>query len=209
MTLLRTEVLITKADLGFATIHGEIMIIEFIETRRTETSRIGGSEAEIAWGIHQRGLRRKMVVERLMMRQSKAQGECEVALQLRLVLGIGCERIHMLIDIARGSVEILLSPVGSEDGGRMFGQRENRLHITLHHQLFLGLHIIAYGIGLGCHIVLLTIAETIDGKVGLQRVLGIKFIDTTQVPAEALIAHLVVVATRDVLTGFRTIGNLI
>ena len=72
MALLWFEVAIAKADLRLTTIHREVVVIEFIKSRRTETSRIGGTEAETAWCIHQCDFGCQMVVESLVMRQSQA-----------------------------------------------------------------------------------------------------------------------------------------
>ena len=59
------------------------------------------------------------------------------------------------------------------------------------------------------HIVLLAIAEAVDGEVGLQRVLGSKLIDASNVPSEALVAHLVVGAALDVFTAVWTVGDFV
>ena len=185
------------------------MIVEFVESWCTETCRIGGTETEITRGIHQRSLRREMVVECLVMSIAQAKSQHQITSKFSLMLGIGRQRIDIFVYISRCSCKILLAPVGSEDGCRMLRKTENRFHVAFHHTLFLRLHIVTNSIGIRLHIVLLAIAEPVDRKIGLQRVLGIELIDTTQVPAEALIAHLVIVATRNVLTGFRTIGNLI
>ena len=69
--MLRLQVLIAETDLRLATIHGEIVVIEFVESWGTEACRVSSTESEIARGIHQRRLRRQMVVERFMM--GKAQ----------------------------------------------------------------------------------------------------------------------------------------
>ena len=58
-----------------------------------------------------------MVVEGLVMCQTQAEGGREVFQELDLVLGIGCEGIDLLIDVTRGGCEMILSPVGTEDGG--------------------------------------------------------------------------------------------
>ena len=76
------------------------MVVEFVKPRGTETGRVSGTEAEIAWCIHQRHLGRQMVVESLMVRQSQTDGSRQVLEEFLLVLGIGCQGIDALIDIA-------------------------------------------------------------------------------------------------------------
>ena len=99
--------------------------------------------------------------------------------------------------------------VCSEDGGRVGREAEDGFQLAFHRTLLLRLHIVADGIGLGLHVVLFTIAETVDGEVGLQRILRGKFVDTSNVPAEPLVTHLIICATRDIGTSVRTIGNLV
>ena len=128
---------------------------------------------------------------------------------LRLVLGIGRQRIHMLVDVATGGGQVILAPVGSEDGRRVAGQTEDGLRLSLHHALLLRLHVVANGIRLGLHVIFLSVAETIHREVGLQRVLLRKFIDATHIPSQSFIAHLVVGTARDVGVGVRAVGNFI
>ena len=100
MALLRREVRIAETDLGLATVHGEIVVVEFVESRGTEACGIGGAEPEITGGIHQRHLGRQMVVEGLVVRQSQTDGGSEVLEEHLLVLGIGGQGIDVLVDIA-------------------------------------------------------------------------------------------------------------
>ena len=185
------------------------MIVEFIKTRGTEACRIGSTETEITRGIHQRGLRCQMVLECLVMRQAQSYGSRKVFEEFLFVLGIGCQTVDMLIDIARGCRQIILAPVGPEDGRSVFQESENGFHLAVHHALFLRLHIVAHGIALRSHIVLLAIAETVNGEIRLKRVLRRKLIDTADVPAETLVAHLVVGTARDVRTCLRSVRLLI
>ena len=99
MTLLWLQVPIAEADLGLATIHGVIMIVELVESRGTETCRVGGTETELTRGIHQGHLRGEVSIERLVMCQSQTEGGGEVFQELYLVLGIGCEGIDLLVDV--------------------------------------------------------------------------------------------------------------
>ena len=137
MTLLWLQVLIAETDLGLATIHGVIVIVELVETRGTETCRVGGTETELTWGIHQGHLRGEVIIERLVMCQSQTEGGGEVFQELHLVLGIGCEGIDLLIDVTRGGCEMILSPVGTEDGGAVGGESQDGLDLTVHHALLL------------------------------------------------------------------------
>ena len=125
------------------------------------------------------------------------------------MLGIGRQRIGMLVDVARGRRQIVLAPVGTYDGGTALQQTKHGLQVTLHGTLLLGLHVVADGIVLGLYGILLAIAEPVHGEVSLQRMAIGELIDTAQIPAEALVAHLVVGASRDVLTGVGTVRNLV
>ena len=112
------------------------MIVEFIKTRGTEACRIGSTETEITRGIHQRGFRCQMVLECLVMRQAQSYGSRKIFEEFLLVLGIGRQTVDMLIDIARGCRQIILPPVGPEDGRSVFQESENGLHLAVHHALF-------------------------------------------------------------------------
>ena len=81
--------------------------------------------------------------------------------------------------------------------------------MSFHHALFLRLYVITDGISLGLHIILLSIAETIDGKVCLKAIAAGEFIDTTYVPTEPFIAHFVVCSTFNIRVCIRTIRYLI
>ena len=83
------------------------------------------------------------------------------------MLGIGCQRIDVLVNVAARSSEILLTPIGTKDGGRILGKTKDCLQLSFHHALFLRLHVVANLIGLRLHVVLLTITETINDKVSL------------------------------------------
>ena len=100
MALLWQEVRVAKTDLCLATVDGEIVVVEFVESRGTEACGIGGTEPEIARGAHQSHLRRQMVVEGLVVRQSQTDGGSEVLEERLLVLGIGGQGIDVLVDIA-------------------------------------------------------------------------------------------------------------
>ena len=168
------------------------MVVKFVESWGAETCRVSSAESEVAWCIHQCSLGCQVIFERLMMRQSQSEGSREVFQELHLVLGIGREGIDMLVDITRGCRQIIFSPVSTKDGRRVLHQSENGLHLSVHHPLLFRLHIVAHMIGLCLDVVLLTIAETIDGEGGLQGVLGSELIDTSHIPAEAFVAHFVV-----------------
>ena len=84
------------------------------------------------------------------------------------MLGIGGKGVHMLIDIARGRFQIILAPIGSENGGGVLRESEDSFHLSIHHHLFLRLHIVADGIILRLHVILLTITETVYDEVCLQ-----------------------------------------
>ena len=75
--------------------------------------------------------------------------------------------------------------------------------------MFLGLHIIVDGIGLGSHVILLAVAETVNGEVGLQRVASRELVDTAHVPAQALVTHLIVGAAGDVSARFGAVGDFV
>ena len=150
-----------------------------------------------------------MLVKRLMMRQSQSQCRRQVLQQRHLVLGIGSERIHMTVDITAGGIEILLAPVGTEDGGRVRCQSQDGFQLSLHHALLLRLHVVANGIGLRGHIILLAITETVHHEIGLNRVLGRKLIDSAHVPSQSFVSHLVVGTASDIAACFWAIGYLI
>ncbi len=209
MALLWREVRVAKTDLGLATVDGEVMVVEFVETRGTEAGGIGGTETEIARGIHQSYLGRQMVVEGLVVRQSQTDGGSEVLEEHLLVLGIGSQGIDALVDIARGGLQVILAPVGTEDGGGVACESKDCLQLAVHHPLFLRLDIVADGIVARGDIVLLAIAETIDGEGCLERILSGELIDTSDIPTEAFVAHLVVGTAGDVGTGVGTGGDLV
>ena len=150
-----------------------------------------------------------MVVECLVMSIAQAKSQHQITSKFCLMLGIGRQRIDIFVYISRGRCKILLAPVGSEDGCRMLRKTENRFHVAFHHTLFLRLHIVTNSIGIRLHIVLLAIAEPVDRKIGLQRVSGIKLINSSYVPTQALITHLIVGAASDVIARLRTVCHLI
>ena len=113
------------------------------------------------------------------------------------------------MDIARGGRQIVLAPVGPEDGGGVGCQSEDGLQLSLHRALLLGLHIVTDSIVLCLHVVLLAIAEAIDGEVGLQTVATGELIDATHVPAQSFVSHFVVSSARDVRTGLWAVCYLI
>ena len=76
------------------------MVVELVESWSTEAGRIGSTEAEIAWCIHQGHLRRQMVLEGLMVSQSQSKSSREVLKEPVLVLGIGSKGVYILLDIA-------------------------------------------------------------------------------------------------------------
>ena len=120
MTLLGFQVLIAETNLWLAAIDGVIMIVKLVQTWGAEAFGICGSDIDRAEAVHQRDLGSKVVVEGLMMRQSQTYGGRDRALpypHLRFMLGIGGQRIDVLVDVARGGCEIVLSPVGTNDGG--------------------------------------------------------------------------------------------
>ena len=115
----------------------------------------------------------------------------------------------MLVDVATGGGQVILAPVGSEDGRRVAGQTEDGLRLSLHHALLLRLHVVANGIRLGLRVILLSVAETVHREVGLQRVLLRKLIDAAHVPSQSFVAHLVVGAASDVGIGVRAVGDFV
>ena len=143
------------------------------------------------------------------MGQTQSESGRKVFHQFHLVLGISSDAIHLLVDIARSSLEVVLTPIGTKDGSGVFRESEDGLQITLHHTLFLRLHIVAHGIVFRCHIILLTITEAVDGEIGLQGVLTCKLIDASKVPTEPFVTHLVVSTACDVFAALRTICYLI
>ena len=100
----------------------------------------------------------------------------------------------MLVDVARGGHQVVLMPVGTQNGGRMCRQAKDGLQLSFHATLFLRLHVGTNGEALvrKVDIILLAIAEAVDGEVGLEGVPGGEFVDAADVPAQALVAHLVV-----------------
>ncbi len=92
------------------------MVIEFVETWRTETSRVGGPETEIPRGVHQRGLGGQVVVEGLVMGEAQSDSGSEILEEFLFVLGVCCQGMDTLVDIARGGCQIVLAPVGTKDG---------------------------------------------------------------------------------------------
>ena len=81
--------------------------------------------------------------------------------------------------------------------------------MSFHHTLFLRLYVITDGIGLGLHIILLSIAETIDGEVCLKAIATGEFIDTTYVPTESFVSHFVVCSPFNIWVCIRTIRYLV
>ena len=150
-----------------------------------------------------------MLVERLVVSEPQSKGSREVVEEAHLVLRIGSESIHVLVDIARRGREEILPPVGTEDGCGMGREAEDGLEFTLHQALFLRLHIVADGIGLRLDIVLLAVAEAVDSEVGLQRVAAGELVDAPQAPSETLVAHLVVGAAGNVGTRLGPVGEFV
>ena len=70
MTFLWCEVLIAKDNLWFPTIHREIVIVELIQSRCTESCGVSHTESEIARSIHDSDLGSKTLVECLMVSQT-------------------------------------------------------------------------------------------------------------------------------------------
>ena len=125
------------------------------------------------------------------------------------MLGIRRDVVDMLLDIPGRCREIVFVPVCSEDRGGILVETEDRLYLSFHRALLLRLHIVTDSIVLGGDVIFLAIAETVDGEVCLYGVPVIELIDTTDIPAETLIAHLIVCTACDVLTGLRTVRDLI
>ena len=144
-----------------------------------------------------------------MLCQSQSECSSQIIQQFHLVLGIGSERIHMAVDITTGGCEIVFTPIGTEDGGRVSCKAQNGFQLSLHHTLFLRLHVVAYGIGLGGYIILFAVAETIYHEIGLNRVLRSKLIDTAHIPSQSFIAHLVIGTASNIAARFRAISNLV
>ena len=116
-----------------------------------------------------------------------------------LMLGVGGQIVGFLVDVARGGVQAVLSPVGSDNGGRSTphispegGNVEDGFQLALHGALFLRLYVVANLIGFCLHVVLLAVAEAIHGEIGLQRVLLIELVNTAGGEAQGLVAHLIV-----------------
>ena len=150
-----------------------------------------------------------MVVEGLVVSQAQSERRRQVLQEQHLVLGVGCQGIDVLFDVARRGGQVVLAPVGTDDGGGVGGQPKDAFQFALHRTLLLRLHVVADLVGLRLHIVFLAIAETVDGEVGLQRVAIVELIDAAEVPAQALVAHLVVSTTRDVLSCLRAVCDLV
>ena len=209
MAVLCLEVVVAEDDLRLVAVDGEVVVVNLVQARGTEAGRVGGTEAEIARGIHQDGFRSQLIAKGLVARVAQADGGRHGVQQFVLMLGVGRQRIGVLVDVARGGRQIVFAPVGTDDGRTALQQTEHGLQVSLHRALLLGLHVVARGIVLGVYGILLAIAEAVDGEVGLQRVAVGELIDTAQIPAEALVAHLVVGASRDVLTRVGTVGDLV
>ena len=58
--------------------------------------------------------------------------------------------------------------------------------------------IVTHLVRLGFHIVFLAITEAVGGESRLERVLLRELVDTTSIPSEAFVAHLIVSTSRDV-----------
>ena len=67
VALLGFQVFVAETDLCLTTIHGEVVVIQFVEPRGTEASRVRRTETEILWRIHQRHLRRQAGAKRLVV----------------------------------------------------------------------------------------------------------------------------------------------
>ena len=117
--------------------------------------------------------------------------------------------VGTLVNVARCGKETVLSPVHAEDGGAAFHQSQNALHVGLVGMLLLRQHEIAHLVALGCHIIILAVTETVGSESGLQGVLGGELVDAAHIPAEPLVLHLIIGATRHVGVGVGTVGNLI
>ena len=104
---------------------------------------------------------------------------------------------------------MIFAPVSTEDSGGVCRQSEDGFQFSFHHALFLRLHIVADGIVLCLYIIFLSIAETVNGKVCLQRIAAGEFIDTAHIPAQTLVAHFVVGAACDVFSTLRTVRDFI
>ena len=185
------------------------MVIQLVKTGGAEASRISGTQAEVAGSIHQCGLGREVPVEGLVVGQTQAHGCRQAVKEQHLVLGEGGCRISILVDIARGGGEVILAPIGTKDGGGVVHQSQDSLELCLHRALLLGLHIIVDSIGLGGHVILLAVAEPVNGEIGLQGVAAGELVDTAHVPAQAFVAHLVVGTACDVLAGVGAVGDLV
>ena len=93
------------------------MVIQLVKARSAESRRIGGTQAEVARGIHQRGLGREVPVEGFVIGQAKSHGGSESVKEQHFVLcKSGC-RVGILVDVARGGSQVVLAPVSTEDGG--------------------------------------------------------------------------------------------
>ena len=195
------------------------MVVEFVETRGAETSGVGGTEVYGAEAVHEGGLGGEVGAEGLVVVVASAEGCCNGAganVKTLFVLGIASENVDALVDVARGGGKEVLTPVGTEDGGRSTtlippkgGKVEDSFQTALHSSLLFRLHVVADGIGLCLHFVLLAVAETVYGEVGLEGVLGRKLIDAANIPAQALVTHLVVVPASDVGPSVWTVSNLV
>ena len=127
------------------------------------------------------------------------------------MLGIGGKGVHLTADVARRGVQAVAAPVGADDGGRGLRQSEYGLELSLHRALLLRLHVVAYGVGLRLYVVLLAVAEAVDGEAGLQAVAAGHLVDGAQAPAQSLVAHLVVGAAdgQSAGGGVRAVGDFV
>ena len=144
-----------------------------------------------------------------MIGQTQANCGGQTLKEQHLVLGKGGCRIGVLVDVARGGVQIIFAPIGTKDSRGVLHQPQDSLELAFHRALLFGLHIVVDGVVLGDDVILLAIAETVNSEIGLQRVAARELVDAAHVPAQALVAHLVVGTARDVLAGLGTVGNLV
>ena len=209
IALLGLEVAVTKRNLGFSAIDGVVMIVKLVQSWRTETCGVGGTETECSGCIHQRGFWCEVVAEILVVGDASTYCRCEVLQKLLLVLTVEGEGVGTLVNIARCGKEAVLPPVHAEDGGAVFHQSQDALHVSFISMLLLRQHEVSHLVAFGCHFVILAVAETVGSESGLQGVLGSELVDAAHIPAEALVLHLIIGTACHVGVGVGTVGNLI
>ena len=179
ITLLRFKVLVTEGNHHLTVIYREVVVIQLIKSRSTETHGVVGTQVEVTHRIHQRKLWSKSVTESFMIVVTQSGSSLQTSYNSLFVLNISGQGIYVFIDFARSGSKEVVTPVGTNHGGTILHEMEHTLQVRLIRALLLLLNIVANGIALGSHIIFLSITELIGGKGKLDRILVVDLIDTS------------------------------